>query len=107
MWCTPAFAQLLSKQDEELVTHYFRYTEGAINMIVPVILVGFIFPLYARQRLNYDISFAGSVLVTAALAVMLAISGYKTYLSFVKKRKALAEAVAAEQVVLVPKIPPA
>lgn len=102
-----SIAQLLSKQDEELVTHYFRYTEGAINMIVPVILVGFVFPLYARQRLSYDISFGWSVLLTAALAVILAISGYKTYLSFVKKRKALAEAVAANQVVLVPKIPPA
>jgi hypothetical protein len=99
-----SIAQILSRQDEELVTNYFRYTEGAINMIVPVLLLGFIFPAYATERLPYAVNGwafrIGGVLVAAALGY----AGYLTYLNFVRKRRDLALDVAAGRVALVSKI---
>jgi hypothetical protein len=51
----------------------FRRWQGAINMIVPVLLLGFIFPAYATERLPYAVNGwafrIGGVLVAAALGV--------------------------------------
>jgi hypothetical protein len=97
-------AQILSKQDEELVKNYFRYTEGAINMIVPVLLWGFIFPTYATERLSYGVNGWAMRIGGVFIAVVLVYSGYQTYLSFVRKRRDLALDVAAGRVILVSKV---
>ena len=97
-------AQILSRQDEELVKNYFRYTEGAINMIVPVLLSGFIFPTYATERLSYGVNGWAIRIAGVLVAVALVYAGYQTSLSFVRKRRDLALDVAAGRVTLVSKI---
>lgn len=97
-------AQLMSKQDDELVKNYFRYTEGAINMIIPVLLWGLIFPPYATERLSYVVNGWAIRIGGVVIAGALVYSGYQTYLSFVRKRRDLALDVAAGRVTLVSKV---
>jgi hypothetical protein len=96
--------QLMSKQDDELVKNYYRYTEGAVNSILPVLLTGFVFPRYAQR---YAVLEAPQFLLMAAavtVAALLLLVGFNNYKSFIKKRRALAEDVEKGQVVLVSRV---
>ena len=88
--------QKLSKEDDALITDYYRYVEGSINMIFPVLLLSFVFPAYAAKRLGAPLGEWWAPLVGIVVAVLLALSGYYTYIKFLKRRKQLAAAVAAD-----------
>ncbi len=88
--------QSLSKEDDELVKNYYRYVEGAINMVFPSVLFGFVFPSYVELRLGLDLPFNTLLVYVWWLFVglLLAYSGLQTYISFLKKRVSLAVAIA-------------
>ena len=66
---------------DELVRDYYRYVEGCINMVGPVLMFALIFPMYAQARLSGISTFyllaigMTSLLAAAALAV----GGFFTY----------------------------
>lgn len=80
------------KDYSELVSNYYRYVEGSINMIPAVLLFGLAFPQYANQRLALErivrpgLFLAGS----AAVTLLLAVSGFFTYRRFREKEEELA-----------------
>jgi hypothetical protein len=85
-------ARMLSNEErEQLVTSYYRYVEGAINMIVPVVAFALVFPRYANARLQladpvnaWTWAIAGLV-----LAGLLVAAGFTTYRSFREKEQEL------------------
>ncbi len=97
-------AQLLSKQDDELVKNYYRYMEGAINMVLPVLLTGHVFPRYAAQKLALSVSAVPLAIASWGVAVLLILVGFITYKSFISKRQSLADDVANGRIVLIPRV---
>lgn len=86
----------LGDQDttDQLVSQYYRYTEGAINLVAPVVLFGWYFPRYANTKLSLesgDISSIGFLVGSLALAVLLIVSGFFTYRSFREKGGEIAQ----------------
>lgn len=80
----------IADQDDQsrLVSHYYRYTEGAINLIGPVLAFGWFFPTYANANLvltDGDISHGKFFIWSFVLAILLLLSGFSTYRSFRKK----------------------
>jgi hypothetical protein len=86
-----------TKAFEELRTHYFRYVEGAINMALPLLAFGIMFPLYSHLQILEDASpwsldtfaWIGGTLVTA---IVLLLAAFDTYKSYTKKVRALTPA---------------
>lgn len=82
------------KDYEELITNYYRYVEGSVNMILPVLLFGLVFPAYVKARL--PVVSAPSALWFGAgavvLAALLAVSGFYTYRRFRAKEDELVRA---------------
>jgi len=92
--CAVTTEQLMSKQDDELVKNYYRYTEGAVNSILPVLLTGYVFPHYASQKLELTVSSMRLLTWTWVIVAVLATVGYRTYKSFLNKRAQLAREAA-------------
>jgi hypothetical protein len=65
----PSIPVTLSKEDEELVKNYYRYVEGAINLVFPVFLTAAVFPTYADKKLNASVSYFWTYTAGAALAL--------------------------------------
>jgi hypothetical protein len=88
-------AGMLSDENRErLVTNYYRYVEGSINMVFPVLAFGLVFPRYANGRLDVTgpvsaLAWGLGGLVVAGLLVW---SGFSTYRSFREKERELAGA---------------
>ena len=75
-------AGLVTKEaHDELVRDYYRYVEGCINMVGPVLMFAVIFPLYASTRLaGISTGYLMAIGITALLsAIALAVGGYFTY----------------------------
>jgi hypothetical protein len=75
-------AGLVTKEaHDELVRDYYRYVEGCINMVGPVLMFALLFPLYAHARLaGISNGYLVAIGVTALLsAVALAVGGFFTY----------------------------
>ena len=70
---------------DSLRANYLRYTEAAINMILPVLLFAFVYPKYSAERLGGDpmpgLWYAGGLAVAAALFFV----GQFTYRSYLEK----------------------
>jgi hypothetical protein len=76
---------------DDLVTNYYRYVEGSINMIVPVIAFGIVVPRFIDARLE-PVSAAVqwmSFLTGVIIAALLAISGFLTYKTYRQKEALL------------------
>lgn len=76
------------EDQNRLVSQYYRYTEGAINLIGPVLAFGWYFPQYANAKLvleGGDISHGKFFFWSCVLAALLLLSGFYTYKSFRKK----------------------
>ncbi len=69
------------QQSDDLVRDYYRYVEGCINMVMPTLLFGIVFPIYASQKLpEISVTARLAVLVVAvAISAALAIGGFATY----------------------------
>ncbi len=98
---SPSFAAAY----QDLVTNHLRYAEGSVNMAVPMLFLGWIYPCFAEPLLD-NASSAGLCAVdvrSAAwfVAVCLIGSGWFTYLRFRAKERAWLEqnldAVAASE----------
>lgn len=87
-----ATGQIEKSQHEDLVKSYYRYVEGSINMIAPVLFLGFVFPRFARTRLNIPELAAPIPLVCALIALLLCVSGFVTYKRFREQEGALVAA---------------
>ena len=74
-----------SPEFDALRANYLRYTEAAINMILPVLLFCFVFPTYSQTRLGGSSSslrwYIGGLLVATALFFV----GLFTYRSYLDK----------------------
>jgi hypothetical protein len=66
---------------DELVRDYYRYVEGCINMVGPVLMFALVFPLYAQARLSgISTGYLVTIAITSLLsAAALAIGGFFTY----------------------------
>jgi hypothetical protein len=81
---SPAFAAAY----QDLVTHHLRYAEGAVNMAIPVLVFGFIYPKFA-ETFSDSPPHAFSVLVWSLIIGLSMIgSGCVTYLRFREKERA-------------------
>jgi hypothetical protein len=69
------------EQSNDLVRDYYRYVEGSINMVMPTLLFGIVFPLYAGEKLPEIGVMARLVVlvVSVATALGLVVSGFYTY----------------------------
>jgi len=84
--------RLLNKTEyDETVSNYYRYVEGSINMIVPVIAFGAVAPRFVDAKLQAVGPFWIWVwlLTSALVAGLLIVSGYKTYVTFREKESAI------------------
>jgi hypothetical protein len=75
-------AGLVTKEShDELVRDYYRYVEGCINMVGPVLMFALVFPLYAQARLSgISTGYLVTIAITSLLsAAALAIGGFFTY----------------------------
>jgi len=93
-------ARMLSNEErEQLVISYYRYVEGSINMIVPVVAFAVVFPRYANTRLQLTdpVNAWTWAIAGIALAGLLAVSGFTTYRSFREKEQELAGEVAERE----------
>ena len=87
------FVQSDTKRDfDDLVKNYYRYAEGAVNLIFPVLFTSVVLPFYLDTRAHiahanayYVASFVGG----PAVALLLGLSGFNTYKSFVEKTTAV------------------
>jgi hypothetical protein len=70
---------------DSLRANYLRYTEAAINMIMPVLLFAFVYPKYSAERLGGSplpgVWYAGGIAIAAALFFV----GMFTYRSYLEK----------------------
>ena len=88
-------AQKVTQEEyDALITNYYRYVEGAINMIAPVLLFGFAFPAYANSKLGVPHPISPITFGTLAVivALLLLISGFFSYDRFRQKEQELCEA---------------
>lgn len=88
-----AVARSVNKDEYEyLVSNYYRYVEGSINMFWPVIAFGVVVPRFINAKLVsvsaawHWISFLGCVVIASLLSV----SGFFTYKVFREREKQLA-----------------
>lgn len=81
-----------SPEADALRANYLRYTEAAINMILPVLLFAFVFPKYSTDRLGGaptpGLWYAGGIAVATALFFV----GMFTYRSYLEKAGQVREA---------------
>jgi len=74
-----------AQEFDALRANYLRYTEAAINMILPVLLFAFVYPKYSAERLGgaptAQFWWAGGIAVAAALFFV----GMFTYRSYLEK----------------------
>lgn len=90
-------ARFLSQEEKNnLVSEQYRYMEGSINMIWPVLAFGIVFPWYFCKRVSADLSIWLIVPFCILLVVALYYSGYATYKRYRKKEKAVCEAARAK-----------
>lgn len=75
------------EQKQDLVSGYYRYAEGSINMSVAVLCFGLVLPYYVRDRLAGDVGSTPVAMIV--LALLLAISSYVSYRNFRRKTAAL------------------
>ena len=72
---------------DDLIRGYYRFAEGSINMVGPVLMFGIVFPLYARQRLPEVQSGYLAVLSVLSIgsAAALVVTGFFTYREYRKR----------------------
>jgi hypothetical protein len=80
-----ATREATSTEADALRANYLRYTEAAINMIMPVLLFSFVYPKYSAERLGGEplpgLWYAGGIAVATALFFV----GMFTYRSYLEK----------------------
>jgi hypothetical protein len=76
----------LQKTRDELISGYYRYAEGCVNMIAPVLLFGIVFPVYAHKNLEVAETWLWILrLACYGGAALLLCAGYITYKDYRKK----------------------
>jgi hypothetical protein len=87
-----------SAEADSLRANYLRYTEAAINMILPVLLFAFVYPKYSADRLGGSpisgVWYAGGIAIAAALFFV----GMFTYRSYLEKSGQIEEPAPARKI---------
>jgi hypothetical protein len=73
------------KEYDDLRTNYLRYVEGAINMIPPILLFGFVFPKFSAIELQQDVSAVTWGGAAVVISIVLGLVAFNTYKSYVNK----------------------
>ena len=97
-------SRLLSERDNpmaippevknEIVASHYRYMEGAINLVIPVITAGVACSVFLSRGMRLNDVVGLLWIVGLAIGAILFVAGYKTYLSY---RRKLSEVVARAQ----------